>query len=1724
MSSQFLQTELANLIQESRRKNADLRNAAEQSLSELKALPSTSEAQISADLVRKPTFVEPFIIACHTRHAKLAGIGVVCLQRLIASKSLPSHRLKDVLAGLKETTNLSLDIQLKILQSLPSLLQYYSNDLSGELLAGTLEVCATLQASKTIAVSSTAAATLQQLVVYSFERVSTEDRLPHDAKSTTPVKVDGHSVDVAQFAFDALLVLDDLCRLIDGEQLQFLRVKTLSSAFVLELIESIILNSGRLFVGHPELSQVLRVRLMPLTVRYLSERHSFSETVRVARILLVLLKRHMSLLPAECEMAFGLLTHLLEPDGTAPWKRVLCMEVFRGLYAEAGVVRQIYSLYDGEEGRKNVLRDHMASLVKLASEKPSLIGVSNQSTIPLRADHSRSATDDQIALETGGVTGVIGSSVPQTETKVPGISSQWSVVRTPYIDLLDKSDPPFPPETYIYSLVLNCISSFAEGLAKFILPLTVPDLKQKRKNRLVNLDQGPDSASSSQDLQASDFGKPQPYPSKRTSVPINPLDLQSHVQYSAIKACAGIVENCWPAVLATCSTFLRASMDDEFYHNLVRAFQKLAHVAGLLRLSVPRDAFLTTLGKAAMPASPGTSKGQTTSHQSAATSQSSEAPQKKRKSSDIPRVNPLPSDASGAATTEISAVSLSTRNLLCLRALLNLGIALGPTLDQSAWSILLETLQYTGLVIGVSSSTMVKSASGPGEMTVISGNDVPTANLGAEVIAVQAASTKLFESTSDYPSGSFREILLALLNLSAFTEQEAEKEPAKEVSEVPRSPQSSRRPGALNQNARRVSHTVGKSRMQDEELRFVLEKGNELAKANLERLASLEEEDSEAWQLLTQSLISTSTNIAISPNLRLQASGILNSLVFLTMKSRNDDEEDQNKLQVRNLQTLKDQIASLYSLDLVSSKSLPITVTEIHEQGLEILHSILEQYAETFVDGWSLIFDLITGVFQGVEKVESGDQLSTLTERRASGLPAGPRLVRAAYKSLHLVASDFLSLLPAPCLLSLVHSFSSFASQTQDFNISLTTTSFFWNVSDFLQGQIETFSIESLVNASVSEKELGRLACDADPSVSRNSLWLLLLLRIVSVTTDSRSEIRNSAIHTLLRIFDAYGQQLSPKAWHLCLNRVLFSMVEGIETKLLPPKGKQGGNREDLISRVTTTVVMIKGVSNLITNFFDTIVKDEGFDQSWTRLLKYLQALLDLHVLDFSEATFSSLSSILIQVQSPKDLSKQALKCAWDLWANGHPAGDGTALDLDEPNQDAVLAYIQTFQQVYRLYKDSLTTEHIEKILQHLRHLVWNSVSPPYSPDGDRPSAVQASITDCLKTLCSEKEESQAAILLCLAELSDSALTKWTPGNDSRKPAFVAFSKSTIDLISWYVADLGIKQDIFTNGALATTLGHLGALIRQKYTWQGKDREPFLWQNATTVALNVIQAAVHYVEKQYSKSNEKEITQFWQCVVDITHGIVSAHGFQTQQLPNTRILADEAFDIAALTRLKTLILPSLGAPAIPDSVRRDFACALFRSSFIYAPQRFDLPSAPIEKDPLKDFYRVRAGRTFDPPPTLRPRIAYVLMDTLMELAVSSESDTSDISPGTLLARSISPYLLLRCAIEIKSYIADQPLRGLMPQPTPARKALLHLLVHMIQLRSEPSAIPEPPSIKTVTVTAGSGEDTPSLHHRKHLEWLYPLVAQAIQVAGKERDDGQVLEALGKVLHEIGRFE
>lgn len=332
---------------------------------------------------------------------------------------------------------------------------------------------------------------------------------------------------------------------------------------------------------------------MPFIISALSEKLNFAATVRVVRVLYTLLRNHLSILVSEGEMALGLVTHMLDHD-TALWKRSLCMEALRGVFADAALVRRIYAMYDAHEHRQTILKDLVAAFVRLSTAKPSVIGLGSQSSMPVAATATGS---DSAMLEASGVSGIISGSIGSNEPAA-GISSQWSTMRVPCIDQLDKTEPPYIPESYIYSLALACISGFSEGLAKFILPLTVPE-RPKKKTRAAEIDYG--TVDSTPGSPAERMKLERRNSIKKNPVVINPLTLQDHPLFDEVKICAGIVDNCWPAILATCSTFLYAALDSEFYHGLVRSFQKFTHVAGLLRLATPRNAFLTTLGKAAVP-------------------------------------------------------------------------------------------------------------------------------------------------------------------------------------------------------------------------------------------------------------------------------------------------------------------------------------------------------------------------------------------------------------------------------------------------------------------------------------------------------------------------------------------------------------------------------------------------------------------------------------------------------------------------------------------------------------------------------------------------------------------------------------------------------------------------------------------------------------------------------------------------------------------------------------------------------------------------------------------------------------------------------------------------------------------------------------------------------------------------------------------------------------------
>lgn len=126
----------------------------------------------------------------------------------------------------------------------------------------------------------------------------------------------------------------DLIALVVGEKPIFMRFASLPPASTLELIEAILSNHNKIMTTHLEQIYIMRSQLMPLIIRSLSDRLSFAVTVRIIRILHLIIRYHLDTLPSECEIALGLLNHMLDPEASQAWKRALCLEVFRSIYAD----------------------------------------------------------------------------------------------------------------------------------------------------------------------------------------------------------------------------------------------------------------------------------------------------------------------------------------------------------------------------------------------------------------------------------------------------------------------------------------------------------------------------------------------------------------------------------------------------------------------------------------------------------------------------------------------------------------------------------------------------------------------------------------------------------------------------------------------------------------------------------------------------------------------------------------------------------------------------------------------------------------------------------------------------------------------------------------------------------------------------------------------------------------------------------------------------------------------------------------------------------------------------------------------------------------------------------------------------------------------------------------------------------------------------------------------
>lgn len=214
-------------------------------------------------------------------------------------------------------------------------------------------------------------------------------------------------------------------------------------------------------------------------------------------------------------------------------------------------------------------------------------------------------------------------------------------------------------------------------------------------------------------------------------------------------------------------------------------------------------------------------------------------------------------------------------------------------------------------------------------------------------------------------------------------------------------------------------------------------------------------------------------------------------------------------------------------------------------------------------------------------------------------------------------------------------------------------------------------------------------------------------------------------------------------------------------------------------------------------------------------------------------------------------------------------------------------------------------------------------------------------------------------------------------------------------------------------------------------------------------------------------------------------------------IPNS-LEKDEVYDIESLTQLRALMTTSLGSAQLPDTLRRAYTRNLFITSLVHTPLPGELPD--ISSAPLEDLYRIRLGQTAHLDLMPRVKMTYVCLSELFDLIRVHDSSPERIK----LAQAAAPYLILRAALPLKTYIADHPLRGRMPAPESQKNELLFVLKELGTLKSEPQAIPDAPGVTS--------------KYRKHLHRLYPLLVKALIAAGS---DAEVFERLAQLMALVG---
>lgn len=373
-----LEADLRALCADARRRNPEVKEAAERVILSLKEAETSDAERDAADEA-----ASAFCTACETLdpsagssaltlQVKIALRAVSCLHKLLTHRALSAARLPEVLDALKRLSAPPIDdnLTLKVLQGVLSLLtvRSYAKALSEDQLSRAFSLLFLLRTSRSSSAGSAASnplsaisqisglsdsGVIEQTSKAAFRQVAS-DLFASAADSAVKTAVEkqaasGAEIPLSEYPSEvhaAFCLFTDLCRAVSSEPLQWVArsdSSTLSSMTVLdfslalEVLDDGLASNIALFGGQQVFSEALSSRLCPVLHTILRTASDKTTVKSLLGLIVTLNRNYWRILQIDSESILHALATIVKDreiadTGEVPWIVVYAMEAIRCIF------------------------------------------------------------------------------------------------------------------------------------------------------------------------------------------------------------------------------------------------------------------------------------------------------------------------------------------------------------------------------------------------------------------------------------------------------------------------------------------------------------------------------------------------------------------------------------------------------------------------------------------------------------------------------------------------------------------------------------------------------------------------------------------------------------------------------------------------------------------------------------------------------------------------------------------------------------------------------------------------------------------------------------------------------------------------------------------------------------------------------------------------------------------------------------------------------------------------------------------------------------------------------------------------------------------------------------------------------------------------------------------------------------------------------------------------